>query len=79
MSAVLLGSVLDLPSFMYLSATWRIWQSALSSLQMTTSSGGAVGTHRGRVTAQRDLGRLQEGVDRELVKFNKDRCDIMHV
>ena len=78
-SAVLPGSGLHLPSFMSLSVTWRIWQSALSSLEMTTSLGGAAGTRRGRAAAQRDLGRLQERVDGELVKFNKDKCNILHV
>lgn len=40
--------------------------------------GGAAGTSRGRATAQRDLSKLQESVDRELVKFNEDKCNIMH-
>lgn len=41
--------------------------------------GGAVGTHRGRAAAQRDLGRLQERADGELMKFSKDKCNIVHV
>lgn len=40
--------------------------------------GGAAGTSRGRATAQRDLSKLQESIDRELVKFNEDKCNIMH-
>lgn len=64
---------------MSLSVTWRICQSALSSLQMTTHWKGAIGTCRGRASAQRDLGRLRERVDRELTEFNKGKCNIVHV
>lgn len=37
------------------------------------------GQSRGRIAFQRDLGRLEEWTNRELRKFNKGKCKVLHL
>lgn len=47
----------------------------LTILQMMLNLG--VCTCKGRATIQRDLDRLEEWADRELMKFDKGKCKVL--
>ncbi|GAB0182576.1 mitochondrial enolase superfamily member 1 [Grus japonensis] len=40
---------------------------------------GEVDTSEGRATLQEDLGRLEEWANKNLMKFNKDKCKVLHL
>ncbi|GAB0205950.1 mitochondrial enolase superfamily member 1 [Grus japonensis] len=44
-----------------------------------TKLSGEVDTSEGRATLQEDLDRLEEWSDRNLMKFNKDKCKVLHL
>lgn len=50
-----------------------------SNLWMTPNSGAAVNMLKGRAAIQRDLDRLEEWATRNLMKFDKDNCHILHL
>ncbi|PKU43436.1 rna-directed dna polymerase from mobile element jockey-like [Limosa lapponica baueri] len=40
---------------------------------------GELDTLEGRATLQEDLGRLEEWANNNLMKFNKDKCKVLHL
>ncbi|GAB0181709.1 hypothetical protein GRJ2_000636200 [Grus japonensis] len=44
-----------------------------------TKLSGEVDTSEGRATLQEDLGRLEEWANKNLMKFNKDKCKVLHL
>lgn len=50
-----------------------------SSLQMTPDWGAPVDTLKGRAARQIDLDRLEERADRNLMKFDQDKCKALHL
>ena len=56
----------------------------LSHLQMTPKWGqgrewGPTDMLEGRITIQRDIDRLEEWANRSLMKFNKDKHQVLHL
>ncbi|PKU47312.1 rna-directed dna polymerase from mobile element jockey-like [Limosa lapponica baueri] len=43
-----------------------------------TKLGGVAGTPEGCATIQRDLGRLESWAEKNLMKFNKGNCSVLH-
>ena len=43
-----------------------------------TQTGGVVDTLESRVSIQKDLNKLEEQASRNLMKFNKGKCKVMH-
>ncbi|GAB0183754.1 cAMP-dependent protein kinase inhibitor alpha [Grus japonensis] len=44
-----------------------------------TKLSGEVDTSEGRATLQEDLGRLEEQANKNLIKFNKHKCKVLHL
>ncbi|GAB0192430.1 mitochondrial enolase superfamily member 1 [Grus japonensis] len=44
-----------------------------------TKLSGEVDTSEGRATLQEDLDRLEEWANKNLMKFNKDECKVLHL
>ena len=55
---------------------WRSgWYTTSSS---DTQTGGVVDALESRVSVQKDLNKLEEQASRNLTKFNKGKCKVMH-
>ena len=71
------GLYWDLSCSISLSVTWRRRLSALSpSLQMTPNWGAPVNVLEGSVAFQRDLDRLEEWANQELMK---NKCEVLYL
>ena len=52
---------------------------ALMKFADDTKLSGEVDTAEGRGTLQEDQDRLEEGDNKNLMKFNKDKCKVLHL
>ena len=52
---------------------------ALSKFADDTKLGGAADQTEGCATIQRDLNRLDKWADRNLIKFNQEKCKVLHL
>ncbi|KAK4818046.1 hypothetical protein QYF61_004573 [Mycteria americana] len=52
---------------------------AFSKFSDDTKLGGVADTPEGRAVIQKDLNRLEKWADRNLTKFNKERCKVLHL
>jgi len=54
-------------------------ESILSKFANDTKLGGELNTSEGRVILQRDMGRLEQQVSNNCMKFTKDNCKVLHL
>ncbi|KAK4810933.1 hypothetical protein QYF61_013341 [Mycteria americana] len=54
-------------------------ESTLTKFADDTKMGGEVDTSEGRAILQRDLDRLEEWDSKNSMKFNKDKCKVLHL
>ncbi|GAB0182192.1 hypothetical protein GRJ2_000684500 [Grus japonensis] len=54
-------------------------ESTFAKFSDDTKLGNEVNTSEGRAILQRDLDRLEEWASKSSMKFNKDKCEVLHV
>lgn len=56
----------------------EVVQHCLLKFEDETKPRGTINMPEGRAATQRDLGRVEEWANRNLMKFNKDECKVLH-